>query len=279
MKGRTGLANRCRRCSRGLPATAAGRALPDRQGHRRGGRRRSERYGLDHRSDRWHLELRPRRPQLAHLDRVPAELRPHDRDRGRTGAGRALCLAQRGQGATLNGRPIAVSGAEDLKRACVELGWSTRIHFERYLAVLQRGLPGRRGRHSSRQRDGRLNQMISSLATAASAKETRPSAPLPRLPPSHAKSREFLKAAGSFNQHSTPPGSPKLSTQYGECHGRSDSQQSQTAGGAQNPNENSEQRMYIRLHDCKLYAGPENGKEFNDFNGAGGGGVGFVRLI
>jgi myo-inositol-1(or 4)-monophosphatase len=47
-------------------------------------------------------------------------------------------VAQRGQGATLNGRGIAVSGAEDLKRANVELGWSTRIASERYLAVLQR---------------------------------------------------------------------------------------------------------------------------------------------
>src|SRR5882757_6398642 len=46
-----------------------------------------------------------------------------------------LYVAQRGQGAMLNGRPIAVSGTDDLKRACVELGWSTRIAFERYLAV------------------------------------------------------------------------------------------------------------------------------------------------
>ena len=49
-----------------------------------------------------------------------------------------LYVAQRGQGATLNGRGIAVSGAEDLKRACVELGWSTRIPSERYLAIVQR---------------------------------------------------------------------------------------------------------------------------------------------
>jgi myo-inositol-1(or 4)-monophosphatase len=50
-----------------------------------------------------------------------------------------LYLAQRGQGATLNGRPITVSGTEDPERAYVELGWSTRIPFEHYLAVLQRG--------------------------------------------------------------------------------------------------------------------------------------------
>ncbi|TCR68600.1 inositol monophosphatase [Bosea sp. BK604] len=48
-------------------------------------------------------------------------------------------VAQRGEGVTLNGRPISVSGADDLKRAYVELGWSTRVPFEHYLAVLQRG--------------------------------------------------------------------------------------------------------------------------------------------
>jgi myo-inositol-1(or 4)-monophosphatase len=47
-------------------------------------------------------------------------------------------VAQRGQGATLDGRPIAVSGTDDLDRATIELGWSTRIPFERCLAVLQR---------------------------------------------------------------------------------------------------------------------------------------------
>lgn len=49
-------------------------------------------------------------------------------------------IAQHGQGATLNGQPIAVSGTDDLKRAYVEFGWSPRVPFERYLAVLQRGL-------------------------------------------------------------------------------------------------------------------------------------------
>src|SRR3954467_10932948 len=50
-----------------------------------------------------------------------------------------LYVARRGQGATLNGRPIAVSGAEDIKRAYVEIGWSNRIPSDRYLALLQRG--------------------------------------------------------------------------------------------------------------------------------------------
>lgn len=49
-----------------------------------------------------------------------------------------LYVAQRGQGATLNGRPIKVSGGADLKRASVELGWSTRIPVDRYLAILER---------------------------------------------------------------------------------------------------------------------------------------------
>jgi myo-inositol-1(or 4)-monophosphatase len=47
-------------------------------------------------------------------------------------------VAQRGRGATLNGRPIAVSGAEDFKRASVELGWSARVPYQRYVAILQR---------------------------------------------------------------------------------------------------------------------------------------------
>ena len=84
-----------------------------------------ERCGLDHRSDRRHLEFRARRPQLVHLDRLPAEPRARDRDRRRAGARRGLSRRRRGQGATMNGQPIAVSGASDITRAYVELGWST----------------------------------------------------------------------------------------------------------------------------------------------------------
>jgi myo-inositol-1(or 4)-monophosphatase len=47
--------------------------------------------------------------------------------------------ARRGRGATMNGQAIAVSGGADIGRACVELGWSTRVPIERYLAVLERG--------------------------------------------------------------------------------------------------------------------------------------------
>ena len=50
-----------------------------------------------------------------------------------------LYVAQRGQGATLNGQKIAVSGAGDLKRAYVELGWSARTPPQRYLEVMGRG--------------------------------------------------------------------------------------------------------------------------------------------
>lgn len=47
--------------------------------------------------------------------------------------------ARRGAGATLNGKPIRVSGATDIARAAFELGWSTRVPSERYLEVLARG--------------------------------------------------------------------------------------------------------------------------------------------
>lgn len=50
-----------------------------------------------------------------------------------------LYVAQRGQGATLNGQPIAVSGADDIRRAYVELGWSARIPSRRYLDMIGRG--------------------------------------------------------------------------------------------------------------------------------------------
>ena len=47
-----------------------------------------------------------------------------------------LYVAQRGQGATLNGQPIAVSGADDIRRAYIELGWSARIPTQRYLEMI-----------------------------------------------------------------------------------------------------------------------------------------------
>ena len=47
--------------------------------------------------------------------------------------------ARRGGGATLNGNPIKVSGAADIARASVELGWSTRMPAASYLKVIERG--------------------------------------------------------------------------------------------------------------------------------------------
>lgn len=51
-----------------------------------------------------------------------------------------LYLGRRGQGATLNGGPIKVSGGADIGRATVELGWSTRIPNADYLASVGRAL-------------------------------------------------------------------------------------------------------------------------------------------
>ena len=45
-------------------------------------------------------------------------------------------FAERGHGATLNGRPIAVSPATSVAASSVELGWSTRIPNHDYLGVL-----------------------------------------------------------------------------------------------------------------------------------------------
>lgn len=50
-----------------------------------------------------------------------------------------LYIGRRGQGATLNGRPIAVSGATDIGRASVEMGWSGRVPAANYLAMIDRG--------------------------------------------------------------------------------------------------------------------------------------------
>lgn len=47
--------------------------------------------------------------------------------------------ARSGQGATMNGQPIRVSGETDIGRAAVELGWSTRVPAARYLEVIARG--------------------------------------------------------------------------------------------------------------------------------------------
>jgi myo-inositol-1(or 4)-monophosphatase len=49
---------------------------------------------------------------------------------------RELFAARRGGGATLNGRRIRVSGTRSMRRATVELGWSTRRSLKRYTAMV-----------------------------------------------------------------------------------------------------------------------------------------------
>jgi myo-inositol-1(or 4)-monophosphatase len=49
-----------------------------------------------------------------------------------------LFAAQRGGGAFLNGRPIRVSGTADMRRATIELGWSTRRSLKDYVAMADR---------------------------------------------------------------------------------------------------------------------------------------------
>lgn len=49
-----------------------------------------------------------------------------------------LFVAERGRGASLNGRPLRVSRETELARATVEAGWSTRLPMERYLHLLGR---------------------------------------------------------------------------------------------------------------------------------------------
>ena len=49
-----------------------------------------------------------------------------------------LYAAWRGGGAALNGRPIRVSPTSDMRRATIELGWSTRRPLRDYTAMVQR---------------------------------------------------------------------------------------------------------------------------------------------
>lgn len=49
-----------------------------------------------------------------------------------------LYAAQRGGGATLNGKAMRVSATPDMRHATVELGWSTRRPLDDYLAMVKR---------------------------------------------------------------------------------------------------------------------------------------------
>jgi myo-inositol-1(or 4)-monophosphatase len=48
-----------------------------------------------------------------------------------------LYAAGRGKGATLDGRPMRVSGLADVRQATIEVGWSTRLPAIRYTALVQ----------------------------------------------------------------------------------------------------------------------------------------------
>jgi myo-inositol-1(or 4)-monophosphatase len=47
-------------------------------------------------------------------------------------------LGRRGHGASLNGAPIRVAGTTDVRRAAIEVGWSTRRPLDDYLGIVRR---------------------------------------------------------------------------------------------------------------------------------------------
>jgi myo-inositol-1(or 4)-monophosphatase len=51
-----------------------------------------------------------------------------------------LFLARRGRGATLNGKPIRAAGTDQIERASIEIGWSSRRPYASYLEVVERML-------------------------------------------------------------------------------------------------------------------------------------------
>lgn len=48
-----------------------------------------------------------------------------------------LYFAVRGEGATLNGKPISASGTQRFDAASIEMGWSTRVSNDTYLGVVK----------------------------------------------------------------------------------------------------------------------------------------------
>jgi myo-inositol-1(or 4)-monophosphatase len=51
-----------------------------------------------------------------------------------------LYLARRGHGANLNGAPLRVAATDQVERASIEVGWSSRVPYPTYLAIVQRML-------------------------------------------------------------------------------------------------------------------------------------------
>lgn len=62
--------------------------------------------------------------------------------------------AREGAGASLNGRPIKVSGGIDMKAASVEIGWSARRPFEEYVSLISK--VGGMGASAKRSASGAL---------------------------------------------------------------------------------------------------------------------------
>lgn len=62
--------------------------------------------------------------------------------------------AREGAGASLNGRPIKVSGGIDMKAAAVEIGWSARRPFEEYVSLISK--VGGMGASAKRSASGAL---------------------------------------------------------------------------------------------------------------------------
>ncbi len=65
-----------------------------------------------------------------------------------------MFLAQRGRGATMNGKPIKVAATSDLRQSTIEFGWSPRLPAEPYLAALARLYAG--GANVKRSASGAL---------------------------------------------------------------------------------------------------------------------------
>jgi myo-inositol-1(or 4)-monophosphatase len=49
-----------------------------------------------------------------------------------------MFVARHGHGATLNGNPIKAAATDDIKRACIEVGWSPRRPQAAYLGIVER---------------------------------------------------------------------------------------------------------------------------------------------
>jgi myo-inositol-1(or 4)-monophosphatase len=49
-----------------------------------------------------------------------------------------MFVGRRGDGATLNGNPVKVAATNDISRACIELGWSSRRSYSDYFAIVEK---------------------------------------------------------------------------------------------------------------------------------------------